>query len=108
MSPKGGLEAPECPGAVDGVQKVFAYPVGLRRASAIWCHGWEPGVAAVMKNIELWATHARFLSFKLRLEFNGRHYWCDDRNRLRKLRRIDSDVELDVIQHIHGLAIGPG
>ena len=29
MTPKGVLEIPECPGAVDGVQKIFANPVGL-------------------------------------------------------------------------------
>jgi hypothetical protein len=29
MPPKGVLEIPLCPGAVDGVQKIFANPVGL-------------------------------------------------------------------------------
>jgi hypothetical protein len=28
MPPKGVLEIPKCPGAVDGLQKIFANPVG--------------------------------------------------------------------------------
>jgi hypothetical protein len=35
VPPKGLLEIPECPGAVDGVQKIFANPVGLHGAREI-------------------------------------------------------------------------
>ena len=32
VPPNGALEIPECPGAMDGVQKILANPVGLHRA----------------------------------------------------------------------------
>src|SRR5260370_386745 len=32
VPPKGVFEIPECPGAMDGVQKIFANTVGLHRA----------------------------------------------------------------------------
>ena len=32
VPPKGVFETPECPGAMDGVQKIFANNVGLHRA----------------------------------------------------------------------------